>query len=78
MWQVKAVIGHVDAPGFGDRARERVQLDADTATKRRQIVVSEAGNEVAIDLPHGAYLRQGRCSAMTAARFWSWSASRSG
>lgn len=59
MWQVKAIIGHVDAPGFGDRTREQVRLDADTATRRRQLVVSEAGNEVAIDLPHGAYLRHG-------------------
>lgn len=59
MRQVNAIIGHFDDPGFRGRAREVVLLDADNAMRRRQLALSEAGREVAIDLPHGTYLRHG-------------------
>jgi urease accessory protein len=56
---VTEVLGSVDEGRFAGRNVEEVTVDSCDAAKRRLRLVTEAGTDVAIDLPRGSFLDDG-------------------
>jgi urease accessory protein len=54
-----AILGTGSDPAFAGRRVELVQVGAADAAKRRQRLVTDAGTDVAIDLPRGTFLFDG-------------------
>lgn len=59
MLHATAILGDVGEPRFRGRVVERVLIDAAEASKRKLRRQTEAGTDVAIDLPRGSYLAHG-------------------
>jgi urease accessory protein len=55
----REIIGTADEPRFARRRVERVSIHAVEAERRRLRRVTDAGTDVALDLPAGAYLADG-------------------
>lgn len=56
---VESIIGSLADARFGDRSVEHLAVDWAQASKRRLRAETDAGTDVAIDLPHGSYLADG-------------------
>ncbi len=56
MLLVTGILGTLDDPCFTGRHVERLPVDWAQATKRRLRTHTDAGTDVALDLPHGTYL----------------------
>jgi urease accessory protein len=59
MLLVESIIGTLDDDRFAGRRVEALPVDWAQAAKRRLRAESEAGTDVAVDLPQGAYLADG-------------------
>ena len=59
MLLVQAILGHSDEPRFAGRRVERLFVTSAAAAKRRFRARTEAGSDVALDLPRGSYLEDG-------------------
>lgn len=59
MLLVRSIIGTLGDERFAERRVELLALDWAQAAKRRLRAETEAGTDVAIDLPHGSYLADG-------------------
>lgn len=59
MLLVTSILGRVDDPRFALRTVERLQMTSADASKRRLRGRTDAGSDVAIDLPRGAYVEDG-------------------
>jgi urease accessory protein len=59
MLLVREIAGHRDDPRFAGRRMEHVDVAYDEASKRRLRRKTEAGTDIAVDLPAGAYLADG-------------------
>ena len=59
MLLVREVIGRRDEPRFARRRVERLPVAWDEASKRRLRRVTDAGTDVGVDLPRGAFLADG-------------------
>lgn len=59
MLRVVSILGHLDDPCFAGRAVDGVPVTWAEASKRRLRRVSQAGADIAIDLPRGTYLADG-------------------
>ena len=55
----REILGHVDDERFAGRRVERVVVPAARASRRRLRERTDAGTDVAADLPAGSYLRHG-------------------
>lgn len=55
----RAILGRQQEPRFAARRVERVEVAWDEASKRRLRRTSDAGTDVAVDLPRGTYLADG-------------------
>jgi urease accessory protein len=53
------ILGDAGDPRFAGRRVERLAVSSGDAAKRRLRAVSEAGTDVAVDLPRGSYLYHG-------------------
>lgn len=53
------ILGHESEPRFAGRVRERLPVASYDAAKRRLRGRTDAGTDVAVDLPRGSYLRHG-------------------
>ena len=56
---VRALVGSCGEERFAGRLTERVEVVAADASKRRLRLRSEAGTDVAVDVPRGTYLHHG-------------------
>jgi urease accessory protein len=56
---VREILGRAQEPRFAGRRVERVEVAWDEASKRRLRRATDAGTDVAIDLPRGSYLADG-------------------
>ena len=59
MLLVTSILGRVDDPRFALRTVERLQMTSADASKRRLRGRTDAGSDVAIDLPRGIYVEDG-------------------
>jgi urease accessory protein len=59
MIHVQAILGDAGEPGFSGRRVERLLVDSSEAAKPRLRRRTDAGKDVAVDLPRGSYLRDG-------------------
>lgn len=59
MVRVGRIIGRMDEPRFAGRRVERLPIAYDEASKRRVRRSTDAGTDVAVDMPRGAYLAEG-------------------
>jgi urease accessory protein len=59
MLLVREILGDVDESRFAGRRVELVLINSADATKRRLRSSTNAGTDIAIDLPRGSYLRHG-------------------
>jgi urease accessory protein len=59
MLRVRTVLGQLDEARYSGRTVERLSLDSGEAAKARLRRRTDAGTDVAIDLPRGTYLRHG-------------------
>jgi urease accessory protein len=59
MLLVREIIGRRDEPRFAGRRVERLLVAWDEASKRRVRRATDAGTDVAVDLPRGAFLADG-------------------
>jgi urease accessory protein len=56
---VGEILGDADEQRFAARRIERLTVTAADAPKRRLRALTDAGSDVAVDLPRGSYLRHG-------------------
>jgi len=56
MLVVDAILGNAGDPGYAGRCVERLAVASDEASKRRLRRSTDAGTDVAVDLPRGSYL----------------------
>jgi urease accessory protein len=54
-----SILGDADDPRFVGKRVERLPVDAASAVRRRLRGRTDAGTDVAVDLPRGAFLRHG-------------------
>lgn len=59
MLVVREIIGRQDEPRFAERRVERLAVAWDEAPKRRLRRTTDAGTDVAVDLPRGSFLADG-------------------
>jgi urease accessory protein len=59
MLLVREILGRQQEPRFAGRRVERVEVAWDEASKRRLRRATDAGTDVAVDLPRGSYLADG-------------------
>ena len=59
MLLVTSILGRVDDPRFALRTVERLHMTSADASKRRLRGRTDAGSDVAIDLPRGTYVEDG-------------------
>ena len=59
MLAVREILGAAGEPRFAGRRIERLTLDAAEAARPRLRRKTDAGTDVAVDLPRGSYLRHG-------------------
>lgn len=59
MLLVQAILGRSDEPRFAGRCAEHLFLTSAAAAKRRFRARTEAGSDIALDLPRGSYLEDG-------------------
>jgi urease accessory protein len=59
MLVVRSIIGRAEEPRFAQRRVERVAVSSGDASKPRLRTTTDAGSDVAIDLPRGSYLEDG-------------------
>jgi urease accessory protein len=59
MLLVREILGREHEPRFAGRRVERIEVAWDEATKRRLRRVTDAGTDLAVDLPRGTYLADG-------------------
>lgn len=59
MLLAREILGRLDEPRFAGRRVERLAVDWAAAAKRRLRGDTDAGTDIALDLPHGSYLADG-------------------
>jgi urease accessory protein len=59
MLLVSEILGSLCQPRFAGRRVERLPVDWAAARKRRLRALTDAGTDIALDLPHGTYLADG-------------------
>ncbi len=59
MLLAREILGNAAEPRFAARRRETVVVGSSDASKRRLRLTTDAGTDVAVDLPRGGYLAEG-------------------